>query len=114
MRLQCSLSILILMPVLSGCGSNASIPQSASAAAEPTATRVTYVAPPETLLLVSLEDGSVIKQIIDSDADICFKQNSDSATTCLSEGDPIIDAATNEIIGFEMIENHINLVARPN
>ncbi len=66
----------------------------------------------ETLLLVSLEDGSIIKQTISSSADICFKKNSDSATTCLTQGAPIFSPATDTIIGFEMIEDHIDLVAK--
>lgn len=114
MRLQSSLSAFLLLPVLSGCGTSTPIPQSGYAAAQPAAIRVSYDAPRETVLLVSLEDGTVIKQMIDADADICFKQNASSATTCLSEGAPIYDSATNTIIGIEMIENHIDLVARPN
>ncbi|NIO41265.1 MAG: hypothetical protein GTO41_14470, partial [Burkholderiales bacterium] len=42
-------------------------------------------APDEAVLLVSLEDGSVIMQKIASSADICFKMNSASATTCLTQ-----------------------------
>lgn len=68
-------------------------------------------APRETILLVSLEDGSVIKQTISSDAELCFKMNSESSTTCLTQGAPVIDPATNTIVGFEMIEDHIDLVA---
>lgn len=66
----------------------------------------------ETILLVSLEDGTVIKQLINTDADICFKQNTSSSTMCLTQGEPIVDPATNTVIGFEMIENHIELVAK--
>jgi len=66
----------------------------------------------ETVLLVSLEDGSVIKQTISSSADICFKSNSDSSTTCLTQGAPLIDPITNTVIGYEMIEDHIELVAK--
>lgn len=68
--------------------------------------------PRETLLLVSLDDGSVIMQTIHSSADLCFKKNSDSATTCLTQGDPVYDPATSAVIGFEMIEDHIELVAK--
>ena len=68
--------------------------------------------PRETVLLVSLDDGSVIKQTIQSSADLCFKKSSDSATTCLTQGDPVYDPATNAVIGFEMIEDHIELVAK--
>lgn len=66
----------------------------------------------ETVLLVSLEDGSIIKQTITSGADICFKKNSDSATTCLTQGAPIFSQETDTVIGFEMIEDHIDLVAK--
>lgn len=68
--------------------------------------------PRETVLLVSLEDGSVIKQTIFSGADLCFKKNSDTSTTCLTQGAPVIDPDTNAVIGFEMIEDHIELVAK--
>lgn len=68
-------------------------------------------APRETVLLVSLEDGSVIKQTIRSSADLCFKKNSESRTTCLTQGAPVYDRDTNAIIGYEMIEDHIELVA---
>lgn len=66
----------------------------------------------ETLLLVSLEDGSVIMQTIHSSADVCFKVNSASSTTCLTQGAPVIDPETNAVIGFEMLEDHIDLVAK--
>ena len=64
----------------------------------------------DTVLLVSLKDGTVIKQIISVDADICFKQNSKTQTTCLVQGAPIYDA-TNAVIGYEMIEKQIDLFA---
>ena len=66
----------------------------------------------EAILLVSLEDGTVIKQTISVDADICLKQSTSSSTLCFSQGDAIFDAATNTLIGFEMIEERIDLVAK--
>ena len=66
----------------------------------------------QALLLVSLDDGTVIKQTIDSDADICFKVNSEALTTCLTEGAPVIDPNSDTVIGYEMIEARIDLVAR--
>ena len=66
----------------------------------------------DTILLVSLEDGSVIMQTIQSGADICFKQNAESATTCLTQSDPIFDSASNTVIGFEMVEEQIQLIAK--
>lgn len=70
------------------------------------------VAPHETVLLVSLDDGSVIKQTIHTNADLCFKVNSESATTCLTQGEPVIDPATSAVVGFRMIEDRIDLVAK--
>ncbi len=66
----------------------------------------------ETILIVSLEDGSVIMQTINSSADFCFKSNSASSTTCLTQGAPIFSPDTNAIIGFEMIEEQIDLIAK--
>lgn len=69
-------------------------------------------APNETILLVSLEDGTIVMQRIRSSADICFKKNSDSATTCLTQGAPVVDPESNAVIGFEMIEETIQLIAK--
>ncbi len=66
----------------------------------------------ETILLVSLDDGTVIMQTIHSTADICFKSASRSSTTCLTRGAPIIDPITDTTVGFEMIEDQIDLVAK--
>lgn len=77
-----------------------------------TSTTLSPDTPSETILLVSLDDGSVIMQNISTTADICFKSNSDSATTCLTQGAPVIDPITNTVIGYEMIEDQINLVGK--
>ena len=66
----------------------------------------------ETLLLVSREDGSVVMQTIHTGADVCFKTSYDSATTCLTQGEPVIDPVSDTVIGFEMIEERIDLVAK--
>lgn len=66
----------------------------------------------ETILLVSLDDGQVVMQTITTEADICFKMAASSATTCLVRGAPVVDPETNEVIGIEMIETHIDLVAK--
>jgi len=66
----------------------------------------------EAVLIVALEDGSVIMQTISSNADFCFKSSSASSTTCLTQGAAIVSPDTNAIIGFEMIEDQIDLVAK--
>jgi len=67
---------------------------------------------PEAMLLVSLEDGTVIKQTISVNADVCLKESTSTSTLCFTQGDAIFDAATNTLIGFEMIEERIDLVAK--
>ena len=113
MRYLSGLSVLLVLPLINGCSSNTPNSDTQYASTQSFVIKASYDAPLETVLLVSLEDGSVIKQMIDADADICFKQISSPATTCLSEGAPIVDSLTDTIIGFEMVENHIDLVARP-
>lgn len=66
----------------------------------------------ETTLLVNREDGSVIRQTINVDADFCFKNISSSETTCFSQGEAIINPETDLIVGYEMIEDHIELIPR--
>ena len=66
----------------------------------------------ETVLLVSREDGSVIMQTIDSGADLCFKTSVASSTTCFSQGAAILSPDRNTIVGFEMTEYQIDLVAK--
>ncbi len=68
--------------------------------------------PHETVLLVSLADGSVIQQTINLDADICFKANGDAATTCLTRGEPILGGEAETVIGYEMDTSHIALIPK--
>lgn len=99
--------------MLAACGSHPPAPDAvASIRSEMPLMRVSDDALGGTILLVSLEDGSVIMQTIQTSADICFKQNSSSSTTCLTQGDPVIDPRTSSIIGFEMIEERIQLVGK--
>ena len=92
-------SLLVSVLALSGCSTNM------TAAERPASDR-------ETVLLVSLEDGSVIKQTIASSADLCFKISTASSTTCFTQGAAIISPDTDAVIGFEMVEDHIDLVAK--
>ena len=109
------LSLATLLPlavILGACTTSGVNPMPAQEVARDLAIPVSQELPGETILLVSLEDGSVIKQTIISDADLCFKMNAESSTTCLTQGEPLIDPDSNTIIGYEMIEDHIELVAK--
>lgn len=112
MKCTSSLPPLLLPFLLGACSISATNPATTVAAANPITTNVVHAQTHRTMLLVSLEDGTVIKQTIDGHADVCFKQNSASSTICLTQGDAIIDPATNTLIGYEMIENHIDLLAK--
>jgi len=65
-----------------------------------------------TVLLVSLQDGSIVKQDIDLDADICMKSNASSVTTCLYKGDPIFDPDTDQIVGYYMQSEQVELFGK--
>ena len=113
-RVMKSLSLALLIPlaaVLGAC-STAGTPMSATEIAQDTTISLLPESPRETVLLVSRNDGSVVMQTIYSSADFCFKKTSDSSTTCLRQGEHVVDHATNTVIGFEMIEEHIDLVAK--
>ncbi len=105
-------SLLTLTVTLGACASSAIGPNPGAQIAQDAAALSTPDYHRETVLLVSLEDGTIIRQTINSGADVCFKKNWDSATTCLTQGDPVVDPVTNAVIGFEMIEDHIELVAK--
>lgn len=66
---------------------------------------------PQALLLVSLADGSVIRQDINIEADVCMKVNDDVATTCYTRGDPIMSADQQQVIGYRMDRSEISLYA---
>ena len=100
------LLIPLLLVLLGACSTNS------ATATLPSDSTALPAAPNETILLVSLEDGTVIKQTIASDADLCFKQNAVSSTICLTQGAAVLDPDTNAVVGFEMIEDRIDLVAK--
>lgn len=103
------LPALALPVLLIACSIHASPPAPSLQAPVPSTTSRLQ---PEAILLVSLEDGTVIKQTISVDADVCLKESTSSSTLCFTQGDAIFDAATNTLIGFEMIEERIDLVAK--
>lgn len=116
-RVMKNLSIALIVPLaflFGACSSSAVVPTSASHFAEPVAVSLSPEIPRDTVLLVSRNDGSVVMQTIRTSADVCFKKSSDSATTCLTQGEPLFDPVSNAVIGFEMIEEHIDLVASTN
>lgn len=103
--------VILTAAMLAACGTN---PQ------QPAADQRAPVSQPasdlqrrnQAILLVSLDDGTVIMQKIDSSADVCFKINSDSATTCLRAGIPVVNPDTDEVVGYEMIRERIDLIAK--
>lgn len=104
-----------LLPLIVGlvaCSANTTVSRSTSDLARQVDVTMSPDSSRETVLLVSLEDGSVIMQTIRSSADLCFKKIWDSATTCLTQGDPVYDPTTNAVIGFQMVEDQIELVAK--
>lgn len=107
-----SAALLVPLAAMLGACSTAGAPVPATEIAQDTAISLSPESPRETVLLVSRNDGSVVMQTIDSSADFCFKKTSDSSTTCLRQGEPVVDPVTNTVIGFEMIEEHIDLVAK--
>lgn len=105
-------SLLPLTAVIGAFSASAGTPEPTNERARNVAVTLSPDLPRETVLLVSLEDGSVIMQTIISNADLCFKKNSASSTICLTKGAPVYDPDTEALIGYEMIEEHIDLVAK--
>ncbi len=109
------LSVALLVPlaaILGACSTSAVTSAPANGIAQNVAVSQSPETSRDTVLLVSRNDGSIVMQTIKSSADVCFKKSSESSTTCLTQGEPVIDPVTNAVIGFEMIEDHIDLVAK--
>ena len=87
---------------LGGCGHAPVQPESAG---------LTEAPRHSTLLLVGLEDGSIIRQTLALDADICMKELNNSATRCLTRGDAILNSE-GLIVGYEMVSETIELQGR--
>jgi len=103
-----------LAATLGACSNTAVAPAPTTEMAQKVSISLSPEVPRETVLLVSRVDGSVVMQTIYTNADVCFKNSSDSSTTCLTQGAPVFDPATNTLIGYEMIEEHIELIAKTN
>ena len=106
-------ALILVSSLLGACGSQNTIPVDAPVTQALPLVSISSNQLTETILLVSLGDGSVIMQTIHTDADICFKLNSDSATTCLTRGEPVYDPETDAVVGYRMVEEQIELVAKP-
>jgi len=104
--------ILLLAVISGGCGASDTIRHDAENSALGVSARPASAVAGDTILLVSLDDGTVVMQTISADADLCFKRNSESTTTCLTKGGPIYDPSTNLIVGIEMIEHQMDLIAK--
>ena len=64
-----------------------------------------------TILLVSLEDGSIVRQTVELGADICVKALESATTTCLTQGEPIVNNS-GIVVGYEMLAETIELQGR--
>ncbi len=92
----------LVVAVLGGCGHAPVESESVALAAE---------ARHSTLLLVGLEDGSIVRQTLALDADICMKELNNSTTRCLTRGDAILNSE-GLIVGYEMVSETIELQGR--
>lgn len=63
---------------------------------------------PSTMLLVTRNDGSIIRQTIDYDADVCLKIVTSPTTTCLTQGEPIVNNQ-GTVVGYEMRPRTVEL-----
>ena len=57
---------------------------------------------------MTLDDGSIVRQSIDYDADICIKVVASPTTTCLTQGEPIVNNH-GVVVGYEMRPRTIEL-----
>lgn len=64
-----------------------------------------------TILLVSLDDGSIIRQTVQLNADICVKALDSPTTNCLTQGEPIVNNR-GVVVGYEMSAETIELHGR--
>ncbi len=81
----------------------------ASACATPPESAAVSESDNSAMLLVRLNDGTIVRQTISSEADICLKQNQFPETMCFSQGEPIRDPHTDRIIGYTMTKSTVNL-----
>ena len=64
------------------------------------------------MLLVSLQDGSIVQQHVPLDADICFKESVGTSTTCYTRQEAVFDGTGTTVIGYRMEQSRIELRAR--
>ncbi|MEN7344086.1 MAG: hypothetical protein AAAFM81_14130 [Pseudomonadota bacterium] len=90
-----ALAILLL---LGGCVATPVVPPAVNTANENT----------PAVLLVSRHDGSVVRQHVAVDADICLKAAETPETTCFKKGAPLFDRF-GTFVGYEMLEQRVSL-----
>ncbi len=92
--------------LLGACASNFPVEDKQPQAAATTASH------PGALLLVSLEDGQLIMQHIDVDAEFCMKSNADPATRCFARGAAIYDPTTDTVVAYQLETSELDLYAK--
>ncbi len=68
--------------------------------------------PAGALLLVSLDDGQLVMQHIDVDAEICMKSNDDPTTRCFARGAAIFDPLTDAVVAYRLESSELDLYAK--
>ena len=64
------------------------------------------------LLLVSLDDGRMVLQHVDIDAEFCMKINANPATRCFARGDAIYDPATAAVVAYQLESSDFDLYSK--
>lgn len=97
--------VILSAAILAACASNhpAMMHDAASLDAEK---------PTEALLLVSLDDGQLVMQHVDIDADFCMKSNAQPETRCFKRGEPIYDTDATTIVAYRLEARNLDLHAR--
>lgn len=67
---------------------------------------------PHALLLVSLDDGQLVMQHIDVDAEVCLKSNAQPETRCFKRGAPIYDTDATTIVAYHLETRDLALQAQ--
>lgn len=98
--------VTLLLALLSACASNhPALVHDAQESQPP-------VAANEAMLLVSLDNGQLVLQHVDIDADICMKSNASPETRCFKRGEPIYDVDASTIVAYHLELRNLSLHAK--